>query len=280
MDDSFEPNEASTSRTDQIPSSLDSSSTTELNTTPESTKETSQPPAKVVGGGKKKMKIPAKKKTANDDPNSEGPAEETASKGQKRKKPFLPTRLSLRGRPSMYENAEPSDAQVVEWEDQKEIPGSGDQEYFQCKNCAYCGQKIVHHYVNEHPGSEIPYIVVPASKWEVISTSLHPVGAPSSHQVNKELLNDLSWIPSRANYQSSPVHCKLCNYSASKRSELLEHVFVHALPDNCEYTCTLCSKTETNFFKMYDHIATHTGEYRFACSYCEYKVIKLSSIST
>lgn len=276
VDDSFEPNEASISQTDQLPSSLDSSSTIELNTTPESTKETSQPPAKVVGGGKKKKKIPAKKKATKDDPNAEGPTEENASKGQKRKKTFIPTRLSLRGRPSMYENAEPSDAKVVESEDQKEIPGSGDQEYFQCKNCAYCGQKIVHHYVNEHPGLEIPYIVVPVSKWEVICTSDQSAGAPSSHRVNQELLKDLSWIPSRANYQSSPVHCKLCNYSASKRSELLEHVFVHALPDNCEYTCILCSKTETNFFKMYDHVATHTGEYRFACSYCEYKVIELS----
>ena len=240
--------------------SMDTSSTSELNTTVElEPAEKGVPNKAEVGKKKVTKKGPAKQKK---EPSPDG-----VSKAKKKKVP-PPTRLSLRGRPSMYENSEPSDALVQDDTEQSEIPASGDH-YFQCKECSFLGQKIVHHYVNEHFGSEIPYIAVPESAWDAIIAD-DQLEVPACQRISTDSM-DLSWIPTRANYLT-PVLCKLCPYSSYKRSELLEHVMVHELPNDCKYRCLLCSKVETNFFDIYDHVASHTGEYRFKCNYCEFKV--------
>lgn len=195
-----------------------------------------------------------KKSVETSDSSPDGPG-----KAKKRKKIFTPTRLSLRGRRSMYDN--------------DEDPGMLD--YFQCRECEYLGQKIVHHYVNEHGSSEIPYVAVPDSQWEKVTSA----AVPEEMAVDSEVLSDLSWVPSRPSY-ASPVSCKLCSYSTCKRSELMEHVFVHSMPVNVEYRCSLCGLVEANYFDLLDHLADHTGEYRHRCNYCDYRVSNRNSIKS
>lgn len=218
---------------------------------------------------KKKAAANQKRKSDVAGPNTEGQQGGGAKVDRKRKKEFIPTHISLRGRRSMYENAETSDIQPTELE--RNNSPEKDDPYLQCYECSYLGQKIVHHYVNEHFELEIPYVTVPEEEWQTMSSIPNPTEIPRCHQIRVEDSLDLSWIPSRPNYQT-PVTCKLCPFSACKRSELLEHMVAHALPSNCEYRCRLCAKTETNFFEMYDHVAGHTGEYRYKCNYCDYKV--------
>ena len=196
----------------------------------------------------------------------------TCKVNSKKKKTFTPTRLSLRGRRSMYENTELSDQPVLE---QPPNAGSNDQ-YYQCKECSYLGQQVVHHYVNEHNGIEIPFVLFPGEEWDSL-VNRGPASDTFNHPMNKDMLRDLSWIPSRPNYVS-PITCKFCPYSASKRSELLEHVMLHALPSDFKYRCSLCGLVESNFFDMYDHIASHTGEYRYQCNYCRFRVAKRNCI--
>ena len=198
--------------------------------------------------------------------NSQDHSPEGTSKTRMRKKPQAPTHLSLRGRRSMYEDSEPSE-QIKD----REAPASGDQ-YFKCQhpNCSYLGQKIIHHYANEHAGIEIPFAVVPEAEWTAICNQ-GPANPPPNYKLDADLLSDLSWIPARPNY-TSPVTCKLCPYTTSKRSELIEHFMIHALPVNCNFHCTLCGLTESNFFDMLDHIAGHTGEFRYRCNYCNFCV--------
>ena len=216
-------------------------------------------------GRKRKGAVRGGKSAAN-----ERSPDEPCNKARKKKTPLVPTHFSLRGRRSMYEDFEPTE-QIEE----HDTPASGEQ-YFQCQKCSYLGQKIVHHYVNEHPDSENPHISVPASEWETISAQTSPT-VPPHYKVNVDLLKDLSWIPARPNY-TNPVQCKLCAYSTCKRSELLEHVMIHALPPNCKYRCSLCSLTEANFFDMMDHIAGHTGEFRYRCNYCDFRVAHRAGI--
>lgn len=206
--------------------------------------------------GRPKKGVARGRKSGPNDPSPEG----TGGKlSKKRKKPLVPTHLSLRGRRSMYEDGEQENL--------------ADQ-YFQCQTCSYLGQKIVHHYVNEHPEIENPYVSVPESNWEEILSS---ATNPPHLEVNSDLLSDLSWIPTRPNY-TSPVQCKLCAFHTSKRSELMEHVMIHALPTNCKYRCLLCGFTETNFFDMLDHVSGHTGEFRYRCNYCNFQVAHRAGI--
>ena len=233
----------------------------------------SKPQGKPVGRRRRKKKVNAANKARMNakvgSDSQERAAVAGAKKMAKKRKIFAPSHISLRGRPSMYE----SDGSGVA--DQSEIPCSGDK-YFQCKECEFLGQKIVHHYVNEHHGVEIPYISVPESEREAIFSQC-PVADPPTHQVDRDLLVDISWIPSRPSF-FNPASCKMCSFSSPMRSELLEHVMVHALPTDVKYRCALCGVVESGFFEMFDHVATHTGEYRYQCKYCNYRVARRSCI--
>jgi len=142
---------------------------------------------------------------------------------------------------------------------------------FQCRNCPFSGQKIVRHYVTKHPDLEIPFATVPASKWVALSSNVSFEDSSRHHPVNSDLFADLSWIPTQSNLKEL-THCKLCPYSSCIPSELLEHFILHALPVNCHYLCHLCDHREANFFDILDHVTGHTGEYRYRCSHCDFRV--------
>ena len=194
------------------------------------------------------------------DPNLADPS--GASKMRSRKNPPVPTHLCLQGRSS--EECEPIK--------QKDEKVSSD---FQCQKCSFVGKKIIHHYVNDHPYVEVPFVTMPESEWKAISSQAPSIvpGLPAHHQIDP----DLSWISARLCY-TNPVQCKLCSYTTCRRSELVEHVILHALPPNSKYRCALCHRLETNFFDMLDHIAGHTGEFRHQCNYCDLKFADRSEI--
>ena len=256
----------------------DSSSTTEPNTTLESSQQ-----MLARGRKKKKKKLPStrldfsqKAPTVPRGMNDPSPEVDATGKSKKKKKAFIPTRLSLRGRRSMYENSELNDVQAS-LENASDVAAAAADEYFQCKQCTYLGQKIIHHYVNEHNGTEIPYATFPEKEWSVLSIHGPAEDFSKHHALDSSLLTDLSWIPTRHNLMT-PTPCKLCPYSSCKRSELMEHVMLHAMPANCKYRCNLCSQTESNFFDILDHVTGHTGEYRYHCNYCNFRVSSRTGI--
>ena len=212
---------------------------------------------KSPNGGQKKVKL------ANDSREIGAGSGQKKSVGNKKKKTFTPTRLSLRGKRSMYENevvTDPESAQLID--------GVPAEEYFKCKECEFLGQKIIHHYVNEHPKAEIPFATVPEAQWTSI---LEQEATSSPLAVSAELLRDLSWIPARHSVATA-TFCRLCTYSSCLRSELLEHFMTHALPNDRKFRCNVCGQSEDNFFDMFDHVTGHTGEYRYQCNYCNYRV--------
>ncbi|CAH1712108.1 unnamed protein product [Aphis gossypii] len=45
--------------------------------------------------------------------------------------------------------------------------------------------------------------------------------------------------------------------------------FCHLGPMNVNYTCVFCQVIFYDYFKFYDHLTGHTGEYRFKCKMCD-----------
>ncbi|KAL4143321.1 hypothetical protein QTP88_005667 [Uroleucon formosanum] len=105
--------------------------------------------------------------------------------------------------------------------------------FLECKFCNYSdrGLNIVRHYKDQHCEEE----VLPSRLPKSCSESL-------IHQSIKENFG----------------------YSNSQDSKP-----VFDCPVNVNYTCVFCQFIFHDYFKFYDHITSHTGEYRYKCKMCE-----------
>lgn len=148
-------------------------------------------------------------------------------------------------------------------------------ENVQCKYCSDIVNQPIYDYVNKHPYVEISFVSMPENEWKEIS-SQDSTAVPEDHQVDA----DLSWIPAQPTRYTSPVQCNLCSYKSCTRRELVEHVMAHSLPISCQYRCKLCGLTISRFFDMLDHIASHTGEFRYLCNYCDVRFAYVSEIKS
>ncbi|XP_065580593.1 uncharacterized protein LOC136040278 [Artemia franciscana] len=187
----------------------------------------------------------------------DGKRDPKKKKVQTKRNLYQPTRLSLRGKKSMY-----GDESVLEIAtcDDPEIPSLADQ-YFQCKHCNYIGKKIVFHYANEHKDTEIPYITLTDEQAKVAQLNVHP---PTQYANSIMKKFNIYWIPDIHKH----TQCIYCTFKSSRRYELIHHVFKHRAPKNVTYFCIACDYSCEDICDFYDHVTFHTGEYRYRCGYC------------
>jgi len=115
-----------------------------------------------------------------------------------------------------------------------------DKSYFQtadnsleCKLCDYKdkGLNIVRHYKDQHSGEE----VLPSRLSKNCTETL----------IHQSLKENFAYL----NSQDSKPFC--------------------IQSENVNYTCVFCQVIFHDYFKFYDHITGHTGEYRYKCKMCE-----------
>ncbi|CAI6364719.1 unnamed protein product [Macrosiphum euphorbiae] len=77
-------------------------------------------------------------------------------------------------------------------------------------------------------------------------------------------------LPSRLpkNCTESLIHQSLKENFGNLNSQDLEPIFHRSV--NVNYTCVFCQVIFHDYFKFYDHITGHTGEYRYKCKMCEH----------
>ncbi|KAJ1524151.1 hypothetical protein ONE63_010679 [Megalurothrips usitatus] len=101
-----------------------------------------------------------------------------------------------------------------------------------CKLCNFFGKTIVNHYVSCHPQEEVLISRLPQALAELVK-------ADSTKYVGE-------------------LQSLISKYSAKKRSSV-------------PLQCLICKYIACTSLRLYEHVSTHTGEYRFSCTMCNHK---------
>lgn len=161
---------------------------------------------------------------------------------------------------------EPLTAEHVEWDD------GGIVDLFQCDQCDYFGRHIAHHLVNFHIDRELPC----EFKKEDFPPVIKDYVGPPQEGIKEIVSLDLSWIPNAMNFDEN-ITCKECDYCSRNRFDLIYHYIEHfpkAGICNSVYHCRLCNYMSEKKESFYNHVTSHTGEYRFRCELCGHKTYK------
>ncbi|MPC42334.1 RE1-silencing transcription factor [Portunus trituberculatus] len=160
---------------------------------------------------------------------------------------------------------EPLTAEHVEWDD------GGIVDLFQCDQCDYFGRHIAHHLVNFHTDRELPC----EFKKEDFPPVIKDYVGPPQEGIKEIVALDLSWIPNAMNFDEN-ITCKECDYCSRNRFDLIYHYIEHFPKAGvCSvYHCRLCNYMSEKKENFYNHVSSHTGEYRFRCELCGHKTYK------
>ncbi|XP_050714348.1 uncharacterized protein LOC126997343 isoform X4 [Eriocheir sinensis] len=153
---------------------------------------------------------------------------------------------------------EPLTAEHVEWDD------GGIVDLFQCDQCDYVGRHIAHHLVNFHTDRELPC----EFKKEDFPPVIKDYVGPPQESIKEAVHLDLSWIPNYMTFDEN-ITCKECDYCSKNRFDLIYHYLEH-IPQAASnvYHCRLCNYMCEKKENFYNHVSSHTGEYRFRCELC------------
>lgn len=153
---------------------------------------------------------------------------------------------------------EPLTAEHVEWDD------GGIVDLFQCDQCDYVGRHYAHHLVNFHNDREMPC----EFKKEDFPPVIKDFVGPPQEDIKETVSLDLSWIPNNMNFDEN-VTCKECDYCSRNRFDLIYHYLEHfPKARGSVYHCRLCNYMCEKKENFYNHVSSHTGEYRFRCELC------------
>lgn len=162
---------------------------------------------------------------------------------------------------------EPLIVEVIEWDD------GGVVDLFQCDLCDYVGRHMAYHLVNFHIEREMPCKFKKEDFPPVIKDH---VGPPKVPEDKKDVSLDLSWIPTSMTFEKS-VTCNECDYISNSRFDLVYHVLEHKpMAAHCVYHCRLCNYMSEHLEHFYNHVSSHTGEYRYRCDLCGERTYKKS----
>lgn len=109
------------------------------------------------------------------------------------------------------------------------------EEKAMCKICNFSGKTIVSHYVLRHPSEEVFISRLPRNLADQVKAE------------SSKFEGDLKTLISK--------------YSARKRLSV-------------PLRCLLCPFAGNTSLRLYEHVSTHTGEYRFSCSECSFKAAR------
>ncbi|XP_037090797.1 uncharacterized protein LOC119111076 [Pollicipes pollicipes] len=154
----------------------------------------------------------------------------------------------------------------------------------ECEYCPYSGKKVIRHYVVSHPGKPISVRLNKEALETTLGEELGPsddsARAPLSQELENKLMNDdLSWIPPSLMFDDS-VACLYCKFTALNKRHMLQHIADHlqtgtSAPEQYSIKCRFCKVKSVSTHEMFDHISSHTGEYRYSCRYCGYRVFRM-----
>ena len=154
----------------------------------------------------------------------------------------------------------------------------------ECEYCAFSGKKIIYHYIVSHPGKPIPVKLEEDMLEEILKEPLGPgddsAKRPLEKDLEEKLLNDdLSWIPPSLMFDYS-IACLYCKFTALNKRHMLQHIADHlqtgtSAPETYSIKCRFCKIKNVSSHEMFDHISSHTGEYRYSCKHCGYKVFRM-----
>ncbi|KAK7071347.1 hypothetical protein SK128_011964 [Halocaridina rubra] len=161
---------------------------------------------------------------------------------------------------------EPRVTEVTEWDD------GGVIDLFQCDLCDYVGRHRASHLINYHMERELPCEFKKEDFGPVLKDH---VGPAKDRDIYPSKL-DLEWIPKAMTFTDS-VTCKKCDYFSNSRFDLIYHFLEHN-PTATEsvYHCRLCNYMSEIDEDFYNHVSSHTGEYRYSCDLCGHKTYKES----
>ncbi|XP_042867253.1 uncharacterized protein LOC122250022 isoform X3 [Penaeus japonicus] len=188
----------------------------------------------------------------------------TSKKTKRSKTVHIPPELRRVTRGSVVE---PLTIEVIEWDD------GGIVDLFQCDLCDYVGRHMAYHLVNFHTEREMPCEFKKEDFPPVIKDH---VGPPTVPEDKKDFSLDLSWIPTSMTFEKS-VTCNECDYISNSRFDLVYHVLEHKpMAAYCVYHCRLCNYMSECMEDFYNHVSSHTGEYRYRCDLCGERTYKKS----
>ncbi|KAF0300554.1 RE1-silencing transcription factor [Amphibalanus amphitrite] len=154
----------------------------------------------------------------------------------------------------------------------------------ECMYCSFNGKKVIFHYVMSHPGKPIPVKMQKSFLEKAVQEELGPgddsAKKPLPKDLEAKLLNDdLSWIPPSLMFDYS-IACLYCKFTALNKRHMLQHIADHlqsgtSAPEDYSMKCRFCKFKTVNSQELFDHITSHTGEYRYSCQQCGYKVFRM-----
>ncbi|KAE8748136.1 hypothetical protein FOCC_FOCC005139 [Frankliniella occidentalis] len=89
----------------------------------------------------------------------------------------------------------------------------------------------------------------------------------SSHPSDEVLISRLS------KSLADQAKANVCDYSESESKKFTAKKRLSA-----PLKCLICKFMATNFMRLYEHVSTHTGEYRYSCTQCNYKAAQRISL--
>lgn len=110
-----------------------------------------------------------------------------------------------------------------------------------CKICQYSGKIIVSHYVSSHPSEE------------VLVSRLPP--------------NIATCLKSECDKYQQELQSLIPQYSSKKKS-------------SCPLQCLLCNAVAPTSLRLWEHVSTHTGEYRYSCTQCSFRTATRMSMKS
>ncbi|KAB7507341.1 RE1-silencing transcription factor, partial [Armadillidium nasatum] len=163
----------------------------------------------------------------------------------------------------------PQVTETLLWDD------GGIVDLFQCDQCDYVGKQRVSHIINFHYEREVPCEFRKEDYTPLLRDTLGPIQLKS-----KKGKLDLSWIPKQMIFNEE-IHCNIkgCDYNSSSRFDFVYHLLEH-VPEAASslYHCRLCNFMTDNLTHFYDHVTSHTGEYRHTCDRCGQRGFSVESL--
>lgn len=77
---------------------------------------------------------------------------------------------------------------------------------------------------------------------------------------------------------NSEVFCCRLSYNSAMRLKSGESLNTKVNGDTCEYTCLLCNRSQvcSTYYDMYKHFTSHTGEFYYKCTKCDFRDVTMN----
>ncbi|KAL4223505.1 hypothetical protein ACF0H5_016976 [Mactra antiquata] len=188
-------------------------------------------------------------------------------------------------------------------------PGPRNDIIYKCGYCEYTSKHTVtdikRHCITHHPSRPTKCIkekpsrrkrdhadksVSPSRSPARSSMSTSPSRSSASSSSPARSLTDISVeypvIPTRRLTGKTVYSCDLCLYSAEGLFQFRLHLLGHEeytqvttrMDNEAKMACGFCSYTVRNPFELNIHVASHMGDMRYKCAYCDYAQFTPSKI--